>query len=406
MTGKGWSVEEWQAVLAPARYSGDPDADAVVEQFFTDMVEGDAAHAGHLAVALSRHSRAGSTSSATDAVAAFVADDARPEWYDPDLIATAQEVFGSQGPHVMSALYSASLPFDYAGRKGVHVLHLTARLATDTRRRLLETAQFLLHVMSPGGLDSGGRGVHTIRHVRLMHAAVRWMIQHDDRIVLGPADESTPHYDIDGWGVPVCQADLLGTLLSFTQVPFSVFDKMGVGLSASEKHAYLHLFRVVGHHLGIEPALLDIDVEDLPRIVEAIQLNEWGRSDAGIEMTHALIDTTRASLHWPLKNLPATLMREFSGDEVCDLLDVPRAGWTRHLFTPLKLANEVGNVPMRRIALARRANAHLGRRMLGMMLGLSEAGHASFDIPTHLADEWTVRPRASRTAVRRLSRTT
>ena len=395
-------------MLAPARYRGDPDADAVVEQFFTDRVAGDVAHAGHLAVTLSRHSRATSTSTSNsvDTVAAFVAQDARPEWYDPDLIATAQEVFGRQGPHVMSALYSASLPFDYAGHKGVHVLHLTARLATDTRRRLLETAQFLMHVMTPGGLDSGGRGVHTVRHVRLMHAAVRWMIQHDDRIVLTAADESTPHYDIEGWGVPVCQADLLGTLVSFTEVPFTVFDKMGVGLSDHEKHAYLHLFRVVGHHLGIEHGLLDIEIDDLPTIAEAIRTNEWGRSAAGVEMTHALIDTTRSSLHWPLKNLPATLMREFAGDELCDLLDVPRAGWTRHVFAPLKVVSEVGNAPMRRIALARRLNAHLGRRIMGTMLGLSEAGHASFDMPTHLADEWAVRPRASRAAIRRLSRAT
>ena len=39
--------------------------------------------------------------------------------------------------------------------------------------------------MEPGGLEFGARGYSDVRHVRLMHAAVRWLIQNDPRVPLG-----------------------------------------------------------------------------------------------------------------------------------------------------------------------------------------------------------------------------
>jgi hypothetical protein len=52
---------------------------------------------------------------------------------------------------VSTALYAAALPSAYASWRGVQVLGLTARLETDAKRRLNETAQSYLDVMERGG---------------------------------------------------------------------------------------------------------------------------------------------------------------------------------------------------------------------------------------------------------------
>ncbi len=90
-----------------------------------------------------------------------------PDWVDLDAVATGQECFARWGSHVFTALYAAALPSAYACWRGVQVLGLTARLETDAKRRLNETAQFHLDVMDPGGLEPGAQGYSDVRHVRL-----------------------------------------------------------------------------------------------------------------------------------------------------------------------------------------------------------------------------------------------
>ena len=68
---------------------------------------------------------------------------------------------------------------DWVAAKGVHVIWLTARLQNDARRRLNETAQFLMDVTVPASFDEGGSAIARIQHVRQMHAAIRWFIDHD-----------------------------------------------------------------------------------------------------------------------------------------------------------------------------------------------------------------------------------
>jgi hypothetical protein len=119
------------------------------------------------------------------------------------------------------------------------VLGLTARLETDAKRRLNETAQFHLDVMEPGGLEYGAHGFSDVRHVRLMHAAVRWLIEHDPRAEWDPA-----------WGTPINQEDLLETLLTFTEIVFEVFDRTGIIYTEDEANHYLHAWSVIGFHLG------------------------------------------------------------------------------------------------------------------------------------------------------------
>ena len=122
------------------------------------------------------------------AIADFLAAAGRlPEWADPGRMARGQGYFADWALHQFTALYLASLPSAYAAARGVHVLWLTARLEQDPERRLNETAQFLMDVTAPGGFSAGGSAIDRVLHVRLMHAAVRWLIDHSTA-VKRPAD--------------------------------------------------------------------------------------------------------------------------------------------------------------------------------------------------------------------------
>ena len=82
-----------------------------------------------------------------------------PDWADQQKIREGQGLFERYGPMAVMLLFCKSLPLAYLAREGAQVLHLTARLSNDARRRVIETAQLIVDVMTPGGLDAQFREV-------------------------------------------------------------------------------------------------------------------------------------------------------------------------------------------------------------------------------------------------------
>ena len=99
-----------------------------------------------------------------------------PQWHDARLLAGGARFFEQYGPEVLLSLLLASLPECYAARKGVQVLYVTQRLVSDLQRRLVETAQMVVRVLLPKGLEPGNTGYKTARQVRLMHSGIRFLV--------------------------------------------------------------------------------------------------------------------------------------------------------------------------------------------------------------------------------------
>src|SRR5262245_58016105 len=95
---------------------------------------------------------------------------------DAAKVERGEKLFMSHGNLALAILLCASLPECYVQKRGVKVLWLTQRLQEHVFRRLLETAQMVLAVMSRGGLSGDGRGIRAAQKVRLMHAAMRHLI--------------------------------------------------------------------------------------------------------------------------------------------------------------------------------------------------------------------------------------
>jgi ER-bound oxygenase mpaB/B'/Rubber oxygenase, catalytic domain len=376
------SVTDWDdAFLDGLRSVGDPEADAVISGLFSGT--SDAASAFRALVVEQKEQL-------DPALAAYLSerDDPPSSWAKADRVAAGQECFATWGSHVFTALYAAALPSAYACWRGVQVLGLTARLETDTKRRLNETAQFHLDVMQPGGLEYGARGYSDVRHVRLMHAAVRWLIEHDPRVQWDPA-----------WGTPINQEDLLETLLTFTEIVFEVFDRTGVVYTEHQANDYLRTWSVIGYHLGVRPDLLPLTRAQTAVLMPLVRRRQLATSQAGRELTEALLDQGRHLAPPGLRGLPATTLRFHVGDETADLLGVPPADWTRLLFRPLAdLSRRLSMERLHRRALTRFSD-RIGFGMLELAVRAERyGGRPAFQVPTSLASRWNIPATARPTA--------
>jgi hypothetical protein len=312
-----------------------------------------------------------------------------PEWADADKIKRGQQLFETWGVQIAICLFCASLPSSYAAANGVKALYLTARLDTDARRRVMETGQFLIDVLTVGGLGEHGKGRRTIQRVRLMHAAVRHLIK--------ARNELTPGMWHPDWGTPINQEDLAGTLLSFSYVVADPLRRLGVRVGAKDVDAYLHLWNVIGHLLGVRDELLVSDAADAAALVDSIERRQFKASPEGQELTGALVNLLDELT--PLHRLDETippLIRHLIGEETADLLCVPKSDLADDLGRLARIANwfyvqVLGRVErgLPRYQLMSRLARPFGRDLLDALFRLERGGERPpFDIPDHLARDW------------------
>jgi hypothetical protein len=266
-------------------------------------------------------------------VAACYPDDlgSLPAWADEDQLRRGQEFFRDFGLEIASGLFSASLPMSYTATRGAQVLTRTTELVSNAERRIAETGQMLLDVMASNDASMPPLSPDTFafkaaRGVRLFHAAVRYWILND------PEEK----WDVDRLGVPINQEDLLGTLAAFTVAMIDSIEKMGVSVDERPRDAYLHLWLVVGHLMGIDYELLlprgfpadeqPLAYADVRRLQSEIMRRNAGASPEGPTLMSALLDAMERSMPFPFKELPRALTRHLIGSRYADMLQVPRAG--------------------------------------------------------------------------------
>jgi uncharacterized protein (DUF2236 family) len=301
----------------------------------------------------------------------------------PESVAAGEQLFAEHGPEVMMLLCCYSLPSSYAARKGVQVLHRTAYLAKRPNRRLFETAQFIVDVLTPGGLGPGGRGIRTAQKVRLMHASIRHLIRND----------AAAPWDAKELGVPINQEDLLGTLMTFTWLILDGLARLGVRLTPQEQQAYLDAWLAVGRLMGVEPELMPRTVADAKATTELIERRQVAESPQGREMTAALLGMMQTNMPHPFKSMPGCLIREFLPSNVATFLGIPSHPLREEL---IRLADEALrplerfiDFEQKRHALVRTFSVHLLRWMIRIEL---DGQPARFALPNSLQEDWQIAP--------------
>jgi len=307
---------------------------------------------------------------------------ARTKISPPNLprVQLGERLFADHGPEIIVILACYSLPQDYAARRGVKVLYETGYLLERPNRRVFETAQMIIDVMKPGGLGPHGDGIRAAQKVRLMHAAVRHLILHN---------QARP-WDSDLLGVPINQEDLAGTLMSFAYIVVDGLRRLGVTVAPEAAEAYLDAWRAVGRIMGIRKELLPADMREAQALTETIIGRQVDESAEGRRMAGALLEMLESNAPPLFKGFPAAMMRHFLPAKTADQLGVPRHRLDERIIdVATRLGGALDDVvehSKRRERIIRRFSLHL----LQWMINVDRGGKRSqFHIPRDLQKHWT-----------------
>lgn len=369
------SYGRWNdALLEPMRLVGDPLADEViatviqqheiekVNLIFRSLVENDDIVPDEM----------------PPEVNAYLAETAvLPEWADMDLIEQGQAFFSLHWPNIVTLLFCASLPSAYAAWRGAQVLLLTTRLTERMHRRIFETAQFVLNVMEPGAFAAHGKGIRSVQKVRLMHATIRHLIEHEPRW--------RSQWDM-AWGLPINQEDMAGTLMTFSTEILVGMTRFRIPITGAEEKSFLHAWKVVGHIMGIQPELLPNDPRDAYDLAETIFQRQRGPSEAGTTLTKALMDFMQLQIPGKLfDGFPATIIRHAVDQDVADLLSVPQSDWTNVLLNIEEALSRLFERFLQRDARSSRLLERYSFEMVQEIVKLERGGKRTlFTIPSSL----------------------
>ncbi|GAB3164237.1 oxygenase MpaB family protein [Telluribacter humicola] len=297
--------------LDPLRQMGDPAADRAIQQI--------AEQGGHQAVGslmkyLTNYELLGLEEQSV-AVKEFISQQmALPNATDLQKFNKGIAFFWQHYRLISLLLGTYSLPYCYAGANGAQVLWISERIKSMTYQRLEETGAFVFGVMQEKDWTYG-RNFIRIAKIRLLHAAVRWYTLQSGR------------WNED-WGYPICQEDMVGTNLSFSYIIIRGLRKLNLSISEADEEAYLYFWNTVGQMLGVQKEALPDNLLEAYHLDRAIARRQFRPSEAGTGLTRALLQTMEQQTPQPsLSNLPAAQMRFFLGDEIADLLEVPKVEW-------------------------------------------------------------------------------
>ena len=308
-----------------------------------------------------------------------------PAYAEPFKLMVAADVFRQHGPKMLMILLCKSLPLCYTCWRGAKVLYRTGRLRVHDgsldafSRRLMETAQFVVDVLTRNNFEHDGTAIVATQKVRLMHAIIRHFAQER-------------HWDTATYGVPINQQDLVGTLLSFGVVIIDGLEQLGITLSPEEREAYLHLWHVVGEMMGIDADLLTENEADCRALMNAILAQQSAPSMEGAELTEACIDLMNEHMIvGPLKRLSPFFVRFFVGDHYADMLKVPAATDADDSFVLDAVQwfdRSIRGLDQKHLMVAALGRA-FSQGMIGRILDFTNAAkNEQFYLPSALTDDW------------------
>lgn len=290
----------------------------------------------------------------TELLTKFLQDERTlPAWADRAKVERAQQI-GREHLVVGSVLLAvASLPECYLDAKGAPVLSATGQLSEQPARRLRHTAHMVFSVCAPHSLypKEGSRpgsdaavlpvGISKALTVRLMHALIRRFTTEGYRLpeeFYKRVEQDLGIGDHLGGGapepVPINQEDLAYVLLTFSYVVIRGLERMGVVLDAYDRDAYVHLWNVIGHLMGVQRELMPEGYDEAASLFHALKQRLAGPSEEGKALMGAMMGWINLLVPRPLRglNLAAELVVYFVGRESAAMLGIEERGvqWLRH----------------------------------------------------------------------------
>jgi hypothetical protein len=439
-------MDKAMRLLDEMQYVGDPVADRLAEELALEM--GARKAVDWLTDCVRYQPPVGGTSSHPHVDAALekfdVATVVLPPWHRDADIRRGHEVFRDHALLGFVVLGCASLPQCYCWRDEARILGLTQQLTGHVERRIPETAQFVLDVMSTGGLLGPGHddgrppasapggggpvpaGFRSIQKVRLMHALMRFLIlaepgEVDDFLGAGTRPTLWHRMMQCQWapavsGVPISQSFLAGTLLTFSLVVVDGLKRLWAPVTDRQAVDYLHTWKIIGHNLGVDERLLVYfdDLDAARTLHDAMMARHRAPTPDGAQLAAALERymvnsiVSRVPLAGPLglRQLPRVITWHLSGSDTCRAVGMVPNAWPR-AYGRLAWAGLKSLGLMERLPLLRRLSHRVYRWLATIMWdwrrvdaqpadaaqGPGAVGRAGRPargprIPHHIADHW------------------
>ncbi|MEV0894474.1 oxygenase MpaB family protein [Promicromonospora sp. NPDC050262] len=208
-----------------------------------------------------------------------------PPWVDRDLVEQGATVQRRLGQNAADVLLQLSLVGGYRFGGPTDLLVATGALTGGTLRRLAETQEWTVGLSEPGALLPYAPAWRATLHVRVMHALVGASFA--DRS--GAEGSGTDRWDTARWGLPINQADQAATLGLFDGTLILGCRALGVPVPPSDSRALMHLWKWVGHLMGVHPDFLVDDEWARHRLNHHVLLAQSGVSDAGPRLARAVV---------------------------------------------------------------------------------------------------------------------
>jgi hypothetical protein len=244
----------------------------------------------------------------------FAAVNEQPAWLDRERVALGTSTMARHASSGQLALTAFSLLGGYLSSTVTKPLLFTGALETRAPRRLAETSQFVHDIAVSEQLDRWSAGFKTSIRVRLMHATVR-------RRLL-----ALPTWQLDPWGIPINQRDMIATHLQFTMAYIGGLTLLGALLSPREIDAVMHAWRYVSYLLGADDALVPKTFREGLELVEVFNRTEPGPDDGSRRLGVALRAAWETGPR-PLADFVTGFARFALGERAAEQLGVPDTRW-------------------------------------------------------------------------------
>jgi hypothetical protein len=309
-----------------------------------------------------------------------------PAWVDWEEVERGGVAFLSRGAGLRPAL-AAALAAGYNSAASVKPLVRTGRFVTLAGRRASETANWYFKTLRPGGLRRGAAGYTATVRVRIVHSMVRAALKRSN------------DWNVQAWGAPLNMADTArGIATEFTTVPIDAGRVLGYDFTPSEAGAFIHLFRYVGHLLGVPGDLLPQNEAEARELGAIIDLTNDGPDDDCRILAESLLEIGytqmkqegRPIMALVARNLGHGYVRAFAGAAVADGLKLRDNAFK---YVPLltrpflkRADRRLGRMPYaQRLQLAcAYADQHLGTDAAADVVDPLEAGRAVSRAPAPL----------------------
>ncbi|MFM9837510.1 MAG: oxygenase MpaB family protein [Cyclobacteriaceae bacterium] len=289
--------------LDSQRLQGDPEADAIIVATF-------AANQQSILYGLFKlEEKAIELQPSSDLKKFLVGKKPQPVWFNQRRLLKGQQLFKKYALEMMALLGAMSLPYCYAASPGNKALYLSDKMRNSPGKRLMDTASFVISVLTPGTLEDGETGHIHINKVRLIHAMSRYYLK------------KLPTWDVE-WGVPINQEDMAGTNLAFSYVILLGMQQSGYILSDKEKEDFLFAWRYIGYQMNIDEALLPLSFLEARQLATTIKIRNFKKTDEGIILTKELLSYYKVSVPPDQSDLVSSQIRFYLGNEVAEYIGI------------------------------------------------------------------------------------